>query len=452
MFKVKRFDEEFQNSVFNMETAKNIIENNKTDTKSVKTVTFQVTEACNLKCTYCYQINKSKNSMTFEYAKRFIDLLLDESFSDDSFMNVNNTSGIIAEFIGGEPLLEIDLIDQITDYFRTQLIERFHPWKDYFMVSMISNGLLYFTDKVQNYLEKNKSIVSFSMSLDGCKELHDACRITHNNEGSYDTVEAACMHFMENFNSNMSTKMTFAPENVDYTFRAIKNLINIGYKVINCNPVYEEGWQPKHANIYYKQLTEVADYIIENKLYDKVSISVFDRELMGKVDIIADPSSDKNYCGSTGHMLALDLEGNIFPCIRFMKSSLGDNIEPFKIGSIFDGINKTPNDRKYVNILDTITLSSQSSEECINCEISKGCGWCTAHNYQCTGTPNKRVTFICDMHKARYLANVYYWNKLFKELDIDTRIEILLEEGKILDIISKDDYDKVKELTKKINL
>ena len=42
-----------------------------------KTVTFQVTDECNLKCSYCYQINKAKRVLKFEYAKKLIDMLLD---------------------------------------------------------------------------------------------------------------------------------------------------------------------------------------------------------------------------------------------------------------------------------------------------------------------------------------------------------------------------------------
>ena len=39
----------------------------------VRTVTFQVTDACNLRCTYCYQINKCTHSMPFEVAKKFFE-------------------------------------------------------------------------------------------------------------------------------------------------------------------------------------------------------------------------------------------------------------------------------------------------------------------------------------------------------------------------------------------
>lgn len=45
--------------------------------------------------------------------------------------------------------------------------------------------------------------------------------------------------------------------------------------------------------------------------------------------------------------------------------------------------------------------------------------WCTAYNYQIFGTPNKRATFICPMHKARVLANEYYWHLAGEEYSIE---------------------------------
>lgn len=43
-----------------------------------KSITFQVTEDCNLRCTYCYQTIKKKNRMSFETAKEFIDMILED--------------------------------------------------------------------------------------------------------------------------------------------------------------------------------------------------------------------------------------------------------------------------------------------------------------------------------------------------------------------------------------
>ena len=46
--------------------------------------------------------------MTFETAKKIIDKLLNDEIE---LVNIKNTFGIIIDFIGGEPLMEIELIE-----------------------------------------------------------------------------------------------------------------------------------------------------------------------------------------------------------------------------------------------------------------------------------------------------------------------------------------------------
>ena len=433
----------FQDSIFAIEVAKNIFLGEKSDDRTVRVVTFQLTERCNLACTYCYQIAKTPKVLDFETAKKFIDMLIKDSYNEDSVVSIFNTNGLIIEFIGGEPLLEIELMDKITDYFRKVLIEKNHPWLINFRISMISNGVLYFKPEFQNYIKKNRSMLSFSISLDGCKELHDKCRIFHNGEGSYDIVEEACLHYMKNYDHEMTTKMTFAPENIDYAYEAIVNLVNLGYKTIYCNPVYENVWSDEHPKVYYNNLKKVADFLIENKLYETVEISAFDKSLFGKIDLKAD---NRNYCGSTGSMISLDCEGNIYPCIRFMKSSVGDGVKPFTIGSIDKGIGKLPRYRNNINILDSITLTSQSTDECINCNINSGCGWCTAYNYQETGSPNKRVVSICGLHKARALANVYYWNSIYNKEGVNDVFKINMNKDDIVNIVGETEAENLIKL------
>lgn len=50
--------------------------------------------------------------MSFDVAKRFIDMLLAaKDDNDNEYVNSENSPGLIIEFIGGEPFLEIDLMD-----------------------------------------------------------------------------------------------------------------------------------------------------------------------------------------------------------------------------------------------------------------------------------------------------------------------------------------------------
>ena len=85
--------------------------------EKTRTITFQITDDCNLCCSYCYQINKGHHKMPFEIAKTLIDELLHNDKLIENYVKSKNSLGVILEFIGGEPLLEVDLIDQIIDYF-----------------------------------------------------------------------------------------------------------------------------------------------------------------------------------------------------------------------------------------------------------------------------------------------------------------------------------------------
>jgi hypothetical protein len=61
-------------------------------------------------------------------------------------INTSNTYALIFAFIGGEPLIEAELMYQICDYAVKQMIILRHPWLFFFRISISSNGLLYNTD------------------------------------------------------------------------------------------------------------------------------------------------------------------------------------------------------------------------------------------------------------------------------------------------------------------
>jgi hypothetical protein len=110
-------------------------------------------------------------------------------------------------------------------------------------------------------------------------------------------------------------------------------------------------------------------------------------------------------------MLSMDPDGWLFPCIRYMESSLGDERERYSIGHIDKGVGDTKLHKDRIKCLNCISRRTESTDECYYCPIADGCSLCSAYNYQVFGTPDSRATYICIMHKARALANIYYWNK-----------------------------------------
>lgn len=416
------------------------------DADMCKTITFQVTDKCNLQCTYCYQINKGIRVMSFDVAKTFIDKLLAGDPSIASYINVDNSPGIVIEFIGGEPFLEIDLIDRIVDYFRLETIRLNHPWAYKYAISFSSNGTLYFDEKVQRFLSKNKDHVSLSITVDGTKELHDKCRVFPTGAPSYDLAHSAAMDWMSR-GYDMGTKITLCPENVAYMNECLQAIIKDGHDEVMMNTVYEEGWSPDTCRIIYEQCKLFTEWFKDNCDPLNFYCSFLER-------IACEPKSmfdNENWCGGVGSMLGIDPDGYMYPCIRYMESSIGDTQVPYRIGDVYNGFFSREDECNRRDCMICVTRRSQSSDECFYCPISTQCGWCSAYNYQINGTVDKRVTYSCDAHKARVLSTVYFWNTLHLINPEVKAVDLWCPEQWAVPLIGSDNYAELVDLTKRCN-
>ena len=385
------------------------------DISSCRTVTFVVTESCQLRCDYCYQGCKSGKYMTFDTSKQIVDLLFRMSQTDDSTFINTKTKAVILDFIGGEPLLNIDVIEKTCDYFWHKALELHHPWADTFRISMISNGELYFDQRVQDFIRKYDRRLSFGITIDGDKEMHDSCRVRPDGSGTWEQANAAQMHFHKTYSRALNTKVTIAPNNLPYFDRTIRYFIENGYKEIYANPVFEEEWTAEQASLYYEKLVDVANYIISNNLQDKIFFSVFDKELFRPI-----PEEEQHpFCGGTGDMCAFGTDGIAYPCLRYMNMSLNGSQPEIRIGNCERGIYQTDTEKDILREMASVTRRSSNDDECYNCAIASGCGNCSAWCYQKYGSYNKKDKGICWMHRARCLANEYYYSKIGEDFKAD---------------------------------
>ena len=374
-----------------------------------KEITFIVTKDCQLACKYCYLVGKNTNErMSWDIAKQAIDYVLDH---EDEFPEPS----IIWDFIGGEPFLEIDLIDKICDYIKYQLYVRNHKWFNAYRFSFSTNGINYGSEKVQKFIKKNQKHLSIMVTIDGTQVLHDMNRVYKNSEkGSYNDVLRNIPLWQSQF-ERAGTKVTISHENISYIKESVLHLFSLGIHDVNINCVFENVWKEGDDKRLEEQLIELADAIIDNDLYKDNTCSFF-WENMGKP---MDPKLfNENWCGA-GRMLSIDAAGNFYPCTRFAQYSLR-NKKAWIIGNVRDGINKNRL-RPFL----TLDRCTQSSDECINCEVAEGCAWCQGENYDAadTNTIFQRSTAICKMHKARVRANNYYWNKLYRKLELSGNLD-----------------------------
>jgi radical SAM peptide maturase (CXXX-repeat target family)/CXXX repeat peptide maturase len=375
-----------------------------------QSITFAVTEECNLNCSYCYLPGKnSGKKMTFEVARKAVDYFLSHS---DFF----NSSQLNLDFIGGEPLLAIDLVDRITDYFKMEAYRLNHVWFSNYRISLTTNGVLYHTKKVQQYVEKNRNCLSPAISLDGTKEKHDNARKYYNGKGSYDDVVKNTKLMMEQF-PNSTQKATFGKGDLQYYKDSIIHFMELGYPLRNifANVIYEEFSDDEDALVFEQQLRELADYLIDNDLCSsKDHVSIFS-------DYIGRPYTQehiaKHWCNA-GNGVLVSTDGSFYPCIRFLEMAFEDRKLARKIGDVENGI-----DFDRLRPYRVLTLGNCSPDKCLECNIASGCGMCSGHalTESSTHTLFSRPTHICKMHKARVKGNNYFWEKLAQKESFTNR-------------------------------
>lgn len=370
-----------------------------------KTITFIVTKDCQLACKYCYLVGKNETErMSFEIAKKTIDYVLDNR---DLF----NESSVVWDFIGGEPFLEIDLIDRICDYIKMQLFEKNHPWFNSFRFSFSTNGINYHEEKVQNFIKKNLDHLSIGITIDGTERKHDLNRVYKTTErGSYKDVVKNIPLWLEQFPFG-GTKVTISSDDIPYIYESVLHLFFLGIHEVNINCVFEDVWKDGDDKLFEEQLMKLADTIIDDGYYEDYVCSFFNENMGRPMDCIHE---NQNWCGA-GMMLSVDAAGNFYPCTRFAQYSLRDK-ETWTIGNIHDGI-----DKNKLRPFLTLDRTTQSPQKCIECEVASGCAWCQGENFDAaqTHTVFERATAICLMHKARVRANNYYWNKLYRKLELE---------------------------------
>lgn len=404
-------------------------------------ITFQVTEDCNLNCSYCYQGHKTHAVMSKETAKGAVDLLFrmyDEN-REDGYIN-HHTKGLILDFIGGEPFLNIEVMDYIVEYFIDQCCARNHIWLTNFRISISSNGMLYFQPRVQHFLQKYKNFISLTVTVDGPKEIHDLCRKDYAGNGSFDKAFAAWDHWYNVVGINTAdTKVTISPENLPQMEDIFDFFLSKGCKSIHANPIFEHPWTIDEAQLYYCILIRLVERLLQT---EDATSSLFD-QYKGHPLLSTETA---NFCGGTSAMLAFDAEGLAYPCLRYMPTSLGNDQPPLVIGDIH-GIYNTPETIALYKDMKKVTRQSQSTPECINCPIASGCAYCSAWNYQETGSYNKRSTNTCWMHRANVLANSYYWNIYYIQHGSEKRYPIYLPREIATQIVSDREYDQLLSLS-----
>lgn len=123
---------------------------------------------CNFSCSYCFEAgNKRKINMTEDVEDAIV-----------RFLVKNKEKKISIIWFGGEPLLNIRTIENITKKLEMEHVN--------YSSSMITNGSLLNSHAID--ILKKISIEFIQISMDGTKTIHDSRRYFHSGKGSFNII------------------------------------------------------------------------------------------------------------------------------------------------------------------------------------------------------------------------------------------------------------------------
>ena len=369
------------------------------------TLTFNTTEACNLACKYCYEVNKTPRDLPLEYAYRFIDMILD----DPDPIGVVGTSdewilqqGVILDFIGGDSLIKPDLLDKIIQYWMVQTTLRHHKWRSRWRVSISSNGTYLHRPDVQRFITKYRDVLSLGLSIDGCPELHDLNRVYPDGRGSLQDILKNWDWYLSVFGeSGRRTKSTLAKNSIPYLYDSLVYLHEtLGITDVSQNFIFEDmQLNDIDLKLLDEQLEKCVNYVFQHKddLYWAMLDHRFDEASM------FEPRSS---CGS-GLMPALSIEGYIYPCFRWLPHTQA-HTDPKQLsaGSVFEGLIR----KDRFHEVKSQTNAKISPPKCKSCGVESACSWCIGGSYS-EFNDFVRQTYICEATKLQHKWSSIYWRK-----------------------------------------
>lgn len=351
-------------------------------------IIFSMTSDCNLACPYCYvRGGEKKEYLSFQTAKKVIDFVLEDK-------KINK---ILIQFFGGEPSLNFNEIKKIIDYIEKVKGGRVINYE------LSTNGVLD-DEKIEYFLSLNN--LTWIISLDGTKEIHEKQRPLRHKGSSYDSTLKTIKKVISK-KRKLKIRTTVTSLNVHLLPKIIEHFAEIGIKLVHFEP-----FNPMGRGKYLKWLPDPEDYIknflqamIVAKRY-KIKITQF-----GIFDLF-NPSpypcvSDHKY-----KLVVMPNNKDILFCLG-AQEEFGDIVNILKVGEISKGkleIDK----KKLINL--PYSFSVESVEQCKNCFIKYICkGICPALNSVRNGSWKIPDEFSCKIRKGIIKGIIYQLYKDYKQ-------------------------------------
>ncbi|WP_421920092.1 radical SAM protein [Marinifilum sp.] len=346
--------------------------------KKIDTIGIDLTNGCNLDCTYCFISASSKKRKVLSKEK-FLDIL--------NFLKKENNRNITFYFAGaGEPTLNFKLIEQLPKLCEENGLENYS-------FDLTTNGTI-LTQEMVDFFKQHR--FEINISLDGSERINDLSRVYSNGKGSFkdvykninllreNNIEFSCKTVVLPDNKNLVDVFSFFEENkITFKFTIVTNSFNDHFSP-NIDDLNNFAVQMEFVIAKYRDLIED-----DHKIYSDKIINDIKRIHLGDAANIA-------CVGSRGGFY-MDIEGGIYPC-SYQTSS-----KELSVGNIYKGI-----DYEKIIANDWYAKPVDSYEACKDCWMKYlCCGSCFAIKWLENKNTNQPSEYLCKTYDI-------YWKSIIK--------------------------------------
>lgn len=328
---------------------------------------IHITNACNLRCSYCF-LDKTSQKMSLETGLKSIDAVI-RSASNNGF------DGVKIKYAGGEPTLNVDLIAQLDRHASCLADEQNIEYS----AVILSNGTL-INEKFMSIIKERN--INLMISLDGVGEFHDKQRAFVNGKGSFNIIDRNISRLIAREIKPFITVTVSSqsapglPAMVSYLLdKDLPFTLNFYRSNIYSQPYDEQLQLDEEIIIRYMK-----------KAYQLIETKMPRQSLLGSLLDLNNASAPHNKtCGVGENYLVIDQIGGVSKCHMDIENPLTtiNNLDPLiVINSDTKGIQNLPVNQKHA---------------CNSCEWRYWCaGGCPLVTYKAYGkydvkSPNCRI-------------------------------------------------------------
>lgn len=343
----------------------------------LKAMCLHVAHDCDLRCRYCFASTGS-----FGGARALMDL--DTALAAVDYLLSSSARVYEMDFFGGEPLLNLEVVEQTAAYARRRAAE---------LGKRINLTLTTNAYSLDNAVRDRLAALNLDIILshDGREAVHNGMRACRDGSPSYREITENILAMAPRLKERHYVRGTFTAHNLDFV-QDIRHWLDLGLTRFSMEPVVAPpasgmAIPAKALPFLREQYWELAELALEKPFTFFHFLIDWDKGQCG--------ARRASGCGAGIEYVAVASDGGIFPCHQFVGQPR------WKMGDVRLGITTTVRD-------DFRQVGIEQKTMCKQCWARYHCGGgCHANAWWANSSLSEPYKLGCELLKMRTEAAIY---------------------------------------------